>query len=184
VSIFTNPAAGAKEDAQQYVAAILGLLGTKDPLPILKETPGWCEAQTSRVSTQRLAWKEAPDKWSLIEILQHLADSEVVWGYRVRRVLAEERPQLTGFDQDLWARRLDYAGARRDQALDVFKSLRAAHVTLLRGLPDEDFSRVGIHEERGEETLRHMMRLYAGHDLAHRRQITRVLEGSKVVEAA
>jgi hypothetical protein len=184
VSVFTNPAVGAKEAAGQYIAAILGLLGTKDPIPVLKETPTWCEAQTARVSSERLAWREAPDKWSLIEILQHLADSEVVWGYRVRKVLAEERPQLVGFDQDLWARRLDYAGARRDQALAVFKSLRAAHVTLLRGLSEEDFARVGIHAERGEESLRHMMRLYAGHDLAHRRQITRVLEASKAAGAA
>jgi hypothetical protein len=179
LSVLSNPASAAREDAQKYIAAILGMVGDTDPIEVLRSTPAWCETQTHGVSSERLAWREAPGKWSVIEILQHLADSEVVWGYRLRRVLAEDRPTLTGFDQDLWAARLDYAGARRDQALAVLKSLRAAHVTLLRGATDEDLDRVGVHAERGEESLRHMIRLYAGHDLAHRRQITRVLEGAR-----
>ena len=179
MSIFSNPASGAKADAQNYIAAILGLLGDADALSVLEETPKWCERKASGQSVTRLAFREAPNKWSVSEILQHLADSEIVWGYRLRRVMAEDRPQLIGFDQDLWARRLRYHEADAERALVTFKPLRAANLQLLRSAPDRDLDRVGIHAERGEESLRHMIRLYAGHDLAHRRQIERVLAAAE-----
>lgn len=175
MSVFSNPASGAKADAQSYISSILGLLGNADPLTVLEATPYWCETETAALSPERLAFREAPDKWSVGEILQHLADSEIVWGYRLRKVLAEDRPPLVGFDQDLWARRMRYSQADREQALATFKAVREANLNLLRGAPPEDLNRVGIHAERGEESLRHMMRLYAGHDLAHRRQIARVI---------
>jgi hypothetical protein len=179
MSIFSNAASGAKADAQNYIAAILGLLGDADPLSVLEGTPAWCEQKTAGVSAAQMSFREAPNKWSVSEILQHLADSEIVWGYRLRRVMAEERPQLIGFDQDLWSRRLRYDEADAHQALATFKPLRAANLQLLRGAPDQDLDRVGIHAERGEESLRHMIRLYAGHDLAHRRQIERVLAAAE-----
>jgi hypothetical protein len=184
LSVFSNPAAGAKEDARNYITAILGLLGDADPLSVLEATPPWCEKETARLAPAQLAFREAPGKWCVGEILQHLADSEVVWGYRLRKVMAEERPRLTGFDQDLWARRLGYASASRDESLAVFSSLRAANVALLRRASEQDLDRVGVHAERGEESLRHMMRLNAGHDLAHRRQITRVLAAAAAPDTA
>ena len=111
-----------------------------------------------------------------MSVLQHLADSELVWGYRLRRLLAEDRPALTGFDQDLWASRLGYAAADRDQALAMFGVLREANLRLLAQASPEDLDRVAVHAERGEESARHMIRLYAGHDLVHRRQLQRVVE--------
>jgi hypothetical protein len=179
VSIFSNPASGAKADAQNYISAILGLLGDADPLKVLGTTPGWCARTVIGQSRERLSFREAPGKWSVKEIMQHLADSEIVWGYRLRRVMAEERPQLIGFDQDLWARRLRYDEADADQALATFRPLREANMRLLQSAPAQDLDRVGIHAERGDESLRHMIRLYAGHDLAHRRQIERVLAAAE-----
>lgn len=183
MSVFTNPASGAKQDSERYIAAVLELLGDADPLEILATTPSWCESQTSDLTDPQLRRPEAPGKWSIIEVLQHLADSELVWGYRIRKVLAEERPELTGFDQDLWARGLRYSASSRDSSLATFRILREGHLALLRA-PETDLDRVGIHSERGEESLRHMIRLYAGHDLVHRNQIERVrrsggLEGTK-----
>lgn len=175
MSVFTNPAAGAIEDARRYIAAVLDLLGDADPVQVLGTTVSWCEQQTEDLTVEQLARREAAGKWSIVEILQHLADSELVWGYRLRKVLAEERPELTGFDQDLWARRLGYAAIPREASLAVFGTLRDANLRLLSTLAEADLDRVGIHSERGEESVRNMIRLYAGHDLVHRNQIARVL---------
>jgi hypothetical protein len=174
VSIFSNPSAGAKDDPQAYIAAILGLLGDADPVEVLRTTPAWCDAATAGLSAAQLSFREAPGKWSIGEILQHLADSELMFGYRVRRVLAEDRPPLPGFDQDLWANQLNYSAAPRDESLAVLGSLRAQHVRMFEGCSEEQLARFGVHAERGEESIGHLMRLYAGHDLAHRKQIERV----------
>lgn len=107
-------------------------------------------------------------------VLQHLADSELVWGYRLRMVLAHDRPQITGYDQDLWAARLEYDDADPDQALKDFAALREANLRLLARASADDLKRVGVHAERGEESVAHMIRLYAGHDLLHLAQLARI----------
>lgn len=89
-------------------------------------------------------------------------------------VLAHDRPQLTGYDQDRWAERLRYDQADAAQAVQEFGVLRSANLRLLEGAPAEDLRRVGVHSERGEESVAHMIRLYAGHDLLHLRQIERI----------
>jgi uncharacterized damage-inducible protein DinB len=174
MSVFTNPASAAAEHREQYISALLELLGDQEPMAILRSTVGWCEEATAGLTEARLRQPERPGKWSIAAVLQHLADSELVWGYRLRKVLAEDRPELTGFDQDQWAERLDYAHASRDAALGMFRMLRDANIQLLEAAEDQDLDRVGVHAERGEESVRHMLRLYAGHDLVHRNQITRV----------
>ncbi|HYU78676.1 MAG TPA: DinB family protein, partial [Vicinamibacterales bacterium] len=129
-----------------------------------------------QLSEKEITQPEAPGKWSVAQVLQHLADSDLVWGYRVRMVLAQDRPQLTGYDQDLWAERLRYDAADARQALNDFAVLRQANLRLLARASDDDFNRVGVHAERGEESVRHMIRLYAGHDLLHLQQLARIRE--------
>ncbi len=107
-------------------------------------------------------------------MVQRLADSELVWGYRLRMVLAHDRPQLIGYDQDCWAERLQYDWADATQAMRDFAVLRTGNLRLLKGVSPADLNRVGVHAERGEESLGHMVRLYAGHDLLHLRQIERI----------
>lgn len=174
MSIFTNPASGAREDGERYTAAVLELLGDADPFEILATTVSWCESEVSDLTDEQLSRPEAPGKWSVIEILRHLADSELVWGYRLRKVLAEDRPRLTGFDQDLWAERLNYAASSWRESLGAFRALREGHLGLLANASEADLDRVAVHSERGEESVRHMILLYAGHDLVHRNQIRRV----------
>jgi uncharacterized damage-inducible protein DinB len=174
MSVFSNPAAGAKADAESYIRAILELLGDQEPLAVLRDTPGAAHQLTRDLTGDELRTPEAEGKWSVAAVLQHLADSELVWGYRMRRVLAEDRPPLHGFDQDLWASRLRYADADPERALEMFQALRAANLALLENATEEELQRCGIHAERGEETVAHMMRLYAGHDLVHRRQLARI----------
>jgi uncharacterized damage-inducible protein DinB len=174
MSVYTNPASGAKEDAEAYISAILDLLGDQDPLVVLRGTPAAARQLTLDLTAQELHTPEADGKWSAAAVLQHLADSDLVWGYRMRRALAEDRPPLHGFDQDLWASRLGYADTDAEKALAMFEALRASNVALLERATQEDLRRVGVHEERGEESVAHMMRLYAGHDLVHRRQLARI----------
>ncbi len=174
MSILSNPYAGAKQDAENYIKAVLDLLGDRPPLPVLEQLCPAIEELVKDVSEEQLGQDEAPGKWSIVAVVQHLADSELVWAYRLRLVVAQDRPVLTGFDQDRWAERLEYRKADFETALETLRVLRAANLRLLKSLTPDQLQRVGVHSERGEETIAHMLRLYAGHDLAHRRQLQRI----------
>lgn len=175
MSEFTNHSASAEAGAARYIPAVLELLGDQDPMLVLAGTADWCRSQIAELGPDQLAAPEAEGKWSIAGVLAHFADSELVWGYRLRRVLAEDRPVLSGFDQDQWADRLGYRNADVRAALALFDALRTAHLRLLESATSDDLERVAIHAERGEESARHMVRLYAGHDLAHRRQLERIV---------
>ncbi len=171
---FTNPYSGAREGADAYLTAVLDLLGDRQPLPVLGQLHSAVTELVSGLSDEQLRQPETPGKWSIVEVVQHLVDSELVWAYRLRLVLAQDRPVLTGFDQDRWASRLNYRDAKLDVALEELRVLRAANLRLLQSLGPDELRRVGVHSERGEESVGHMLRLYAGHDLAHRRQLRRI----------
>lgn len=174
MSVFTNSASRSVDQAREYTTAILDLLGTQDPLDVLKATPEALRAAVAGLSDAQLSKPEAPGKWSMRQVVRHLADSDLVWGYRVRMVLAHDRPTITGYDQDLWADRLGYAGADVGHALEEFAILRRGNLALLTAASAADLERVGVHSERGEESVGHMIRMYAGHDLLHLRQLARI----------
>jgi hypothetical protein len=92
----------------------------------------------------------------------------------MRLILAQDRPAITGFDQDLWAERLDYAHADPNESLETFAILRRDNLRLIEHATPEDLKRVGVHAERGEESAGYLVRLYAGHDLMHLNQIERI----------
>ena len=123
---------------------------------------------------EELRRPEAPGKWSILEVIHHLADSELVWAYRLRLVLAEKQPEITGYDQDRWASQLKYREANLQDVLELLGILRKTNLRLISSLSDEGLQRAGTHNERGEETVEHMIRLYAGHDLVHSNQISRI----------
>lgn len=174
MSVFTNPAHGAGHNASAYVQAILELLGDRDPMTVLRETLTALPRAIDGLSAQQLRQPERAGKWSIVQILQHLADSEVVWTWRMRLILAQDRPPLTGYDQDQWAERLHYDESDPAEALEVFVVVRRGNLRLLGRATPADLARVGVHVERGEESVEHLRRLYAGHDLLHLRQIDRV----------
>jgi DinB superfamily len=174
MSVFTNPANGAKEHAAAYVAAILDLLGPQDPMTVLGDTPTALRSAIDRLTLTQLRQPEKPGKWSIGHVLQHLADSELVWGWRLRLILAQDRPTITGYDQDRWAERLHYEEADPSESLETFTVLRRANLRLVERASSQDLKRVGVHSERGEESLEHLRRLYAGHDLMHLNQIRRI----------
>jgi hypothetical protein len=174
MTIFTNPASASAENAAAYIAALLELVGAQEPIGILRGTVAAVRPAVAGLPTARLVQPELPGKWSIRHVLQHLADSELVFGWRLRMVLAHDRPRLQGFDQDLWAERLGYDDADVLQALNEFAVFRGSNLRLLERASAADLERVGVHEERGEESGAHLMRLYAGHDLLHLRQLARI----------
>jgi hypothetical protein len=174
MSIFSNPASSTPADTAAYVAGLLHLLGDDDPVIILRQTPAALQRFLDTVPAQIVASPEAPGKWSIREVVQHLADSELVGGFRLRMVMAHDRPPLLGYDQDLWASRLHYRDVEVAEALDQFTALRRANLRIWQDLGPADLIRVGLHDERGEESLEHMRRLYAGHDVLHLEQLKRI----------
>lgn len=178
MSIYTNPADGAADEAAGYITALLELLGDRDAWDVLTSTVSECERELAKLDPEQRLLPEAEGKWSTAGVVQHLADSELVWAYRIRKVLAEDRPRLEGYDQDRWADRLGYATVDPTEALAMYSALRGSNLALLRRATPEDLQRVSFHDERGEESLAHMMRLYAGHDLVHLNQLRRVAAGA------
>ncbi len=77
----------------------------------------------------------APGKWSIRQIVAHLADTELVAAHRFRQVIAEDNPTLIAFNQEAWAARLDYARRKPKQSLETFRRLRAENHDLLKELP-------------------------------------------------
>jgi hypothetical protein len=108
------------------------------------------------------------------QVVQHLADSELVGAFRFRMILAHDAPELPGYDQDLWATRLRYEDSEIATAVDDFATLRAGNLRLLQRAAPADLARVMRHAERGDESLGQTYPLYAGHDLVHLAQIRRI----------
>lgn len=174
MSVFSNQAPRTAEVSAAYVQAVLELVGELDPVEVVSGTPAFLEDIVARGSDRALTLPEATGKWSIAEVIHHLADAELVWGYRLRRILTEEAPQLSGYDQDVWADRFGYADADLAESVTLFGALRRSNLRLVRRADAADLHRSAVHGERGEATLSSMLRLWAGHDLLHRRQIDRI----------
>ena len=121
----------------------------------------------------------APGKWSVRQIVAHLADAELVGAHRFRQVLAEENPTIIAFDQDAWTRNLDYARRKPKQSLETFRRLRAENYDLLKDQPESAYERTGNHTVNGRMSLRQMLEGYAQHAESHARQLQEIREAYK-----
>ena len=173
----------AEDQAQAYIAAILAALGSRDPLEVLREMPAALRRAVAGLSPGQLATPEKPGKWSMCQVVQHLADSDMVGAFRFRMILAHDRPTLTGYDQDLWVERLHRNDTDLETALAEFTAVRQANVRLLERTTPEDRERVFLHAERGPESLGNLIRLHAGHDLVHLRQLARIRQAVASAES-
>jgi hypothetical protein len=124
-----------------------------------------------------------PDKWSLRQIVCHLADSEMVGRDRFCRVAAEDNAVLHSYNEKAWAENLDYRKRKFSQALETFRRTRGENFELLKGLPEEAFARTGTHSERGPMTLKDLLQMYAEHAEGHARQIRDTREAYKASKA-
>lgn len=121
----------------------------------------------------------APGKWSIRQIIAHLADAEMVMAHRFRQVIAEKNPTIVAFDQDAWAKNLDYARRKPKQSLETFRRMRAENHELLKDLPESAFARTGNHTERGSITLLQIVEGAAQHAESHARQMQEIRETYK-----
>ena len=171
---FTNPAADAKDQAEDYVAKLLELLGECDPLEAMADLMPALREAVDGLEPENLRQPEAPGKWSVLDVVRHLADTELVHRYRMRKIVAQPGSDLAGYDQDAWADGLRYRDGDLASALAELGTLREANLDWLGGLTDEELEREGVHAERGRESVRRVARLLAAHDLVHLRQIGRI----------
>lgn len=166
------------ETPQQYTERLLGYLGDKDPFKILSSTPKKIRAYIDAVSRATLYRKPAPNKWSIAEIIAHLAETELVMGWRYRSIAENNGVRIQAFEQDEWAKNSRYASCKVEEMFELFHILRKANLAFLKGLPKDKLEHYGMHEERGKETIAHIIRLEAGHDLNHLLQIEKILKNN------
>ena len=175
MSIFTNNLSSAKEEAAGYTSAVLGLLGDRDPVDVLRNSPQIILQMIAGIGETVLSTPESPGKWSVRQVIAHLTDSELVVGWRVRMILATDAPDIIGVDQDIWAERMRYNDIAAQVSLATFTALRGWNLLIYDNATPQQLQRFGVHSERGEESVAHIIRLYAGHDILHQRQIARIL---------
>ena len=150
-------------------------LGDLDPVHSMRETADRLERTVQHASAELLRRAPLPGKWSAHEVIGHLADHEVILGARIRLVAALDRPSITGYDQDAMVARLGLEQATTARLLAAFRSGRQLTLELVDRLSGDALERVGLHTERGEESIAKMLALYAAHDLLHEAQIARAL---------
>jgi len=163
------------ESAQQYRERLASYIEGKDPLSIQRQSPTQLADLIAGLSAEQLAFRPADGNWSIVEILAHLADDEIATYWRYRQMVEHDGVQLSGFDQELWARLGNYQTWGSDEALALFRLLRNANLRLLESLSAEQWQRSGHHAERGRLTVADLARHMAAHDINHLRQIKRLL---------
>ena len=168
-----------KETAEQYIKRILGYVQGRDPLKVQRSTAKKLEKLTKRLSKKEIRRRPASDKWSIAEILAHLADAEVVGSWRMRQILGADGVQIQAFDQDVWAKTFRYEDRDPKQSLKMFRVLRENNMALLETVPRKLWENHGMHSERGKETIAHIVRMFAGHDLNHLQQVERIAKSAK-----
>ncbi len=163
------------ETAQQYSRRLSSYVGGRDPLAVQRATPRKLVALLAGKSRSRLA-RRAARRWSVAQIVAHIADAEVAVSWRLRQILSTNKLPIQSYDQDAWASTLDYAHRDPKQSLELFRVLRASNVALLSSVPRRLWGNYGVHQERGHESVERLVLLTAGHDLNHLAQIQALLK--------
>ncbi len=154
-----------------YVKRILTNVIGMNPLTVLNRTPKRLRKLVKGLKKKQLHFQPAPGRWSITQIITHLADTELVLAFRLRMALAQPGSPLQAMDQDKWAAGLNYERADVDDQLEVFSAVRRQHLRIWKSLSAEDWQKFGMHEERGKETVERITQHYAGHDINHMNQI-------------
>ena len=167
------------ETTDQYRQRMYSHLDGRDPEKMQAAAPAKLKKLLTGVSPAKARKQPAPGKWSIAEIVAHLADTELVGGYRMRAILGAPGGPIIGFDQDVWVTALHYDKRSLQKSLEQYRTLREANLALLKTLTPEQWKQYGMHNERGAESIETMVRMFAGHDLNHFQQIERILAATK-----
>jgi hypothetical protein len=159
-----------------YIQRVLGYLGDQDPITVLQQTPSRLEHLLETLSPADIETSYEEGKWTAREILAHLADVELMLGYRLRQAVAETKYQIQVMDQDIWATR--YKRLEPTLAVETFRALRSWNLALFSTFGLEDWNKEVSHPERGTETVDLMVSFLAGHDLNHLQQLEQIAKAS------
>jgi hypothetical protein len=163
------------ETVADYKTRILSYIEGKEPLEVQRKTPELLADLVVWVPERKLYERPSADKWSVAELLAHLADAEIVSTWRYRQMIENDGSPLPGYDQELWHKLGDYPSRRPEESLMLFRRLREANLRMFAQLTPEEWQRDGIHAERGPMTVRDLALQIAGHDLNHLEQIRKIL---------
>ena len=163
------------ETPQRYTQRILGYVKGRQSLAVQAATAGRLARLMKGVSMTRLRKRPALDKWSVSEIVAHLADGEIVGGFRMRFILGSPGSPIVAYDQDKWVTSGHYDKRDPRKSLELFRVVREANLALLKSLKPEQWRVYGRHSERGRESIEDIVRMFAGHDLNHLQQIEKIL---------
>jgi DinB superfamily len=164
------PDASTEPDA--YVAALLRTLGDRDPLEVYEQTPEEVRRHCQDLDQDGWTTPMADGEWSALQLVGHLFDVDVVYGFRWRLALTEDTPAYPGYNEKAWSQLARPAPPR---LLDALAGVRLANTALLRRLDQRELRRRGVHGEQGSEDVQRMIDKVAGHDLAHLDQLRRTI---------
>ena len=147
----------------------------KARLDAAEKSPREIAAAVSGLSEETLRHKPSPEKWCVLEVLGHLADIEIVYGYRMRQMLADTQPVIAPLDQDAWARNLKYMDSVPAELVAFYGLARHYNLRLLRSLKLSDLSKSAFHPEMQREmTVADLVERMAGHGATHLQQIEKL----------
>src|SRR5688572_11302814 len=141
------------ETVDAYKARILRYQAGADPLVLQAKAPDVLAQLIEGLAADHLDHHPAPGKWSIREIVAHLADDELVGAYRIRLILSAPGTAIQAFDQDVWSTTGRYSTREVSDSLAVYRTLRLANLQLLEALTPQEWDRYGVHAERGVESL-------------------------------
>ena len=167
------------ETAEQYIGRILGYVEGQDAIKVQRTTAPKLKKTIQGLTPSQLKWRPEPAKWSIAEILAHLADAEVVASWRMRSVIGENGITIQPFDQDAWASVFEYQKRDAKLSLETFRVLRENNLAMLKEIPKQTWDNYGMHLERGKESIAHLTRMFAGHDTNHVLQVERIAKQLK-----
>ncbi|HEY3128919.1 MAG TPA: DinB family protein [Acidobacteriota bacterium] len=154
-----------------YTRRILDLLGSQDPIVVQEKTARKLRKAVEDLSPSQLGWNPAAGKWSIRQIIAHLVDTEIVYGYRLRKTLCDPGVAIEPFDQDVWAQKSRYENHSVQDDLNYLEALKAANLDFYRRLSPAEWKIHWMHAERGKESIEHTCKMIAGHDLNHMAQV-------------
>jgi hypothetical protein len=154
----------------------------REKIDAIERGPALVATAAAGVDDHTLRYKPAPNKWCILEILGHLADIEVLYGYRMRQMLADREPTIAPIDQDHWARNLGYMEGTPSDFLAAYQAARRANVRLLRRLEATDLEKGAFHPEKGRKvTVEELIGMMVIHDPNHAGQIERLKQQAKAL---
>lgn len=167
------------ETAQQYTQRIMAHAQGHDPVKIQSATNKKLSRLIQGVPAAKLRKCPAPKQWSAAEILAHLADVEIVIGWRLRSILGDPGTHVQAYDQNSWVVSGHYEKRDPRKSIELHRILREANLALFKSLSPAQRKHFGQHAERGRESVEHIVRMVAGHDVNHILQIERILKPGK-----